>query len=264
MRITPDTSKSHTIPEIIPKDPHSALHTGLEGMIVERLLTIANDRARNTVSIVASESLTWPTYTSALEDKQPDRDEYLASLSLGDSLPFRTKSKGKAGTKRSFKTGTQAAFALEYCAKLNAIRMSHLSAAEDKLKELQTRAKIHENKMSEDPALYYEVINGTKGGTNWPMRLDMNGLWVFKAAFLPDFPKKDKSTESKASLQAWLNVAILRAERLCSGDWDNYPWWPTCVKNRAGWDAVSKRHRTVQETVAEKLKMGMIILMKSD
>jgi hypothetical protein len=85
-----------------------------------------------------------------------------------------------------------------------------------------------------------------------------DGLWAFKAALLPPFPlNSEKSSASKNSFEEWHKVAMLRAETLCFSDWENYPWWPSCVMNRAGWDETTKRHRTVFEAVSEKLRAGM-------
>jgi hypothetical protein len=257
MRIAPAGS----LPEMSPENPHAALHTGLEGMIAGRLLSIANDTARKAVNFIASESLTWPTFVSALEDIQPCRDSYLASLPLADGLPFRTKRKGVAGKKRDFQRGTQAAFALEYCVKLNAIRSSHINSGAAQLESIRQRVEGHEALRSANLVSYYQSLNDVGGWSS----LNRDGLWVFKAALLPPFPPEDKgrSPESVACFKEWLKVAMLRAERLCSGDWEIYPWWPRCVTARAGYNSRVQRDRTLRETVREKLQEGMKILQKA-
>lgn len=215
------------------------------------------------MNLVASESLKWPTLASALEYKQPELDKYLESLPLGGSYPFRLRRLGVAGKKRSFKPGTQAAFALEYCIELNEIGSAYINASDEEMSKLRKRLLQCEDFRSSNPP----DIVGAPLINDGQLKSYRDHLWQRKAAFLPPFPSRSSnraSASDEAAFEEWHKVAMLRAEELCLFDWENFPWWPACVTNRAGLNRKRERVRKMKETVCEKLREGMKKLQSTD
>jgi len=229
----------------------------IEQIIERSLVAIASGKSREAINQVAGESLKWPTFTSALEHNDPEREVFIESLSLGQFIPFRLVSKSKPGNTRSFVSGTQTAFALEYCIDIHSMRefyRNHIATTSVKNyhERLEFLISMHESMRCEDPENYYSLLNR---GLFPDGRSSPNGLWSLKAASLASFPTK--TSENPRELENWLEVAMLRAERLCSGKWNEYPWWPQCVIDRARYDKKAQRVRTIKEAVKEKLRQGM-------
>lgn len=211
---------------------------------------------------ILTESLIWPISTSAFNDGRKELERKVQRLSLGTALPFRLGSKGKAGANRKFESGSYVTFALEYCLALHQVRRAW-SVNSDKS---SAYTPVIELSQSNSPATRGPADKKGESPSAEQALPEETMDWTELARRLSPFPVlcKTSSKTEKLAIETWHQAAMARAETVCRGDWEGYPLWPKCVKDRAGFDGTSKRNRTVKEVVKEKLRMGMEKLQSNE
>ena len=246
----------------------NAMHTAVRMIIESQLSALAEGTASETIRDVASQSWKWPVSALAFVDAIQMMNAGVTALGLGTRLPFRLNRCGAAktgvkrhendlggGRNRSFKPGSPAAFALEYCLALNDSRQANLGASD--LEKADWAAAVE------------RIERGIRERTLCNPRTDgdpedpgdghfLSYYWHLKAALLPEFPAaaSDASSGPDSAINAWVDAAVARARLICRNDWDNYKGWPTCVANRVCYDPNSKM-RSAKDAVREKLAEGM-------
>lgn len=246
------SNESQSEMEIDRMAKEGAIHDAIRRRLERRLARLAPKAAAKKCRKVASESLLWPTCYSTISEEQNAYKVACEDLHPGEAIPFRLHH--KSGRPRKLDPDSPTRFALDYCHELYVTRES-LRSDRHRLASLNKKSP---DSKSQEIKQGRTLDEDESEGRTWLLgfvrrALELNDAWELAASKLPDFSHSKDAEKSSASLAAWHDAAMLRAEAECNGEWDGYMKWPSCVTKRAA----EKKRRSYKEAVSFCLKRGI-------